>query len=318
MQREQGLSLIELLVVMGIIAAITSVAIGMIRRGDSTTLSEAAARVIRADLRLARGSARRAGLGSVVRISPSERLVEVWPSELGGSWHFEDATGARGTQVQVGGKLVDGGYLSRCIECDGSSSTVLGSYPFFDVPNGFRMSLAVNPTAGAAGVLATRPGIFKLTLTDAGALIGEVILAPQGEKIAIETRDGVVPAGVWTEVSLAYDRTTLAVIVSGVTYAAIPESRSVATSPRGPLTVGSGGFVGRMDEARLIVMGAGEISDLPGRVDVLGDEDIVIHFDDRGRLSTAHHSKDISFELSADEDDESTARIEVLLSGLIR
>ncbi len=318
MQRNSGLSLIELLVVMGVIAAITSVAIGMIRRGDGTTMSEAAARVVRADLRLARGSAQRAGLGTVVRVSPSERVVEIWPSELGGSWHFEDSTGARGTQVQLGGALVDGGYLSRCIECTGSSSTVLGDYPFFDVPNGFRMSLAINPAAGSGGVLVERPGILKLTLTDDGALLGEVVLGPQGEKVALETRAGVVESGAWTEVALSYDRTNVTLTVSGVTYASIPANRSVATKPLGPLTVGGGGFVGRLDEARLIVMGAGEVTDLPGRVDVLAEEDIVIHFDDRGRLNPSHHSKAVSFELSADDDEETKSKIEVLLSGLIR
>lgn len=318
MQRNQGLSLIELLVVMGIIAAVTSVAIGMIRRGDSTTLAEAGARVIRADLRLARSTARRVGLGSVVRISGAERTVEIWPAQLGGSWHFEDMAGSRGTVIELGGTLVEGGYLSRCLECTGASATVLGDYPFYDAPNGLRMTIAVNPQGGSGGVLASRPGVFKLSVTDEGALLGQVVLAPKGERLTLETRDGVVAPGVWSVVSLSYDRTVFQVSVADVVYAEKAARATLSTASQGPLIVGGGGYVGRLDEARLMVMPSGEVSDLPGRVDVATENDIVVHFDAKGRLHRTHHKKGISILLSADEDTDSQASIVVEMSGLIR
>ena len=315
---ELGLTIVELLVVMSILAVIAGVGVGMMTRRDRTLETEASARLIRAQLRLARASALRAGTGSVVRIDREEQTVIVHPVEVAGNWHLEDDRGSRNLRMIVAGSFVEGGVLGNCMKLAGDSAD-LGGYPFFDVREGFRLALWVNAESGKPGKLAVLDQAFELSVNDAGALEAELSLGKQGDEITLRTRPGVVVPGTWTRVALAYDRVEATLSAKNVVYARRRDDRPVGTVPNAHLHLGGNDFAGLLDEVRLDVVGEGNRAEIATRLEVVEGSDVLIRFDGRGRLDSRVHPKAARIALkNFDEEDGADIAIRIERSGVIR
>lgn len=313
---DQGFTLAELMVVLGLIAAIASVALAMIRKQDPQAILDASAKLVRANLRVARNSARKAGTAALVRISTTDRTVQAFPSDIGGNWHFEDMTGSRGSRIS-GAAIVPGGKLGMCARAGGAAID-LGDYPYFEAKDGFRFEVAIKPEIMGANEIINRPGAFRLALLESGGLVGEIHCGEGNETVRIETRGGLVRTGEWTRVAIAYDRLELALEANGVTYARIQETRPV-NEPSGSLTLGGkGGLQGFFDEARLDVVIADAAEEINKRIDIAGQGDIVARFDELGRLDRRFHERPVEILMTVGEGEGMKKTVvKVDLSGVV-
>jgi hypothetical protein len=310
------MTLMELLVVFGLLSVITGVGVSMMRKQDKGVMLATTARQIRANLRVARTSARKSGAGSMVRIAAGTGRIEAFPVEVGGNWHFEDDTGARGTRV-AGVPVVDGGWMGRCARLNGGALD-LGSYPFFATKDGLRLSFWIKVDRAGGCELAGRDRVFHFGVRDDGAFTADVQVGEQGESVRLETRGGLLRAGEWTKVAMAYDRMELAIEVRGVVYARRSETRVLTNDAPGHLTVGGRGFVGLIDEVRYdVIQGMGS-EELPKGIGIGEDRDIVVRFDDLGRLDVRFHQQPIRIPLRALADETRTDQVVVDTSGVVR
>ena len=323
MRRQAGMTLMELLVVMGIIAMIAGVSVGLIKKGDRGLTLEVNAKLIRSALRQARNSAIETGVGAIVRLDAENAVIESAVVENGGNWHFEDDTGSRGTTIS-GGQYADGGKLGRCVELSGGEVD-LGAYPWYAAVNGFRIETWIKPAEIATGTIVSRESAFKLALTEEGGLVAEFKVGEQqGDGVRLETRDGLLQADRWYRVALGYDRIQGRIEVDGVVRAQRRESRPLTRDAVSKLVIGSSasGFKGLVDEMRYSVVMDAVAEALGVGADVDPEADNIIRFDGQGRLDPVFHIRPAELRLIGDaveEDGErAVERIRVEMSGAIR
>ncbi|MCB9831974.1 MAG: hypothetical protein H6807_05815 [Planctomycetes bacterium] len=323
--RAGGMTILELLVVMTIIALMSAVTVGMIRRGDTTLTVEVNGRLVRSILRQARNSALSTGGGVMVRLDPERSIIEASPMELGGNWHFEDETGARRTTVPGSLELVEEGKMGRALKL-GGGAVDLGQSVQFGGDQGLRVQLWVKAERLTDGHLLTRENGYRLSLTETGAIRAELPVGEQKDRISLETRDGLLRPGRWTRVAFGYDRIELAIEVDGVLQAFRPESRPIFEDGKPPQLSLGGGFEGLIDEVRVDVARSGVVEEIARSCDIGPGCDLIVRFDGKGRLDRRFHKQPVRIVLSgeAPEDGEEGAgkRIEEVIkvefSGAIR
>ncbi len=306
---------------MGLIAVMTGIGVGMMRKRDSNLTTEINGRLLRSILRQARNSAKVSGTGVVVRLDAEDSLVAASPIILGGCWHFEDERGARNTKIDSAVELVEEGWMGRAAKLSGSSVD-LGSYSWYVATQGFRVQLWIKAEQANGGVIFLRQNSFKLTLTQEGALNGEVIVGKQNETVATKTRDGLIAVGKWHEVALSYDRLELIVEVDGVRFAVKPEQRRMFVDQKSHLILGGSGFKGLADEMRYDVALDGKVEEFSTGVDVLKEGDLLVRFDGNGRLDRRFHTKPAVIILQGDPPDDQSdpiqERVRIEFTGAIR
>ncbi len=323
MRNDRGMTLLELLVVMAIIAAVTGVAVGLIKRRDKGLLLESNARLVRASLRLARNAAINSGVGSLIRLDPEDLAVEAAIVEQAGVWHFEDDRGSRGMRVD-GGTIEEGGKLGRCLEVTGGEVD-LGSYPWFDAVYGFRLGFWIRLEELKGGSLASRGSVFHLSLGREGGLEAELGLGgAQPDRVRISTGPHLLAPGRWTHVALLYDGVAIRIEVDHVLRAERRESRPLVREPKAHLALGGAGdgITARMDEVRYDAILEGEREVFSVGIDVAEDSDLLVHLDGQGRLDPRFHRRPVRLVLMTDAVEEGadpeTEVITVELSGAIR
>lgn len=310
-----GMTLIEVLVVLTLIGAISAFGVAMMRKQDKGLMLDTGARVIRSSLRIARNSARKSGSGAIVRISPVDRSVQAYPVEIAGNWHFEDDTGAYGRRIQGGVPIVEGGMLGKCAKTQGASID-LGNYPMFDSRDGFRFGIWLKTDRPASGTIVSRAKSFRLGLNESGALTAELQVGDQNESLRMETRPGVVTPGKWIYVAIAYDRVEFTIEAQNVVFARQLEARPTARA-QGNLLLG-GGVPGSFDEARFDVVVAEQEETLKGRVAIDSKEDIIVRFDAEGRLDRRRHSKPVEVKLFIEDEPETQATVFLDFAGVVQ
>ncbi len=323
MRKDRGMTLLELLVVMAIIAAVTGVAVGLIKRRDKGLLLESNARLVRASLRLARNAAVNSGVGSLIRLDPDDLAVEAAIVEQAGVWHFEDDLGSRGMRTD-GGTIEEGGKLGRCVHIAGGEVD-LGSYPWFDAVHGFRLGFWLRLGDAEAGSLASRGGVFRLSVNREGGLDAELGLGgPQTDRVRLSTGAGLLAPARWTHVALLYDGVAIRIEVDHVLRAERAESRPLVREPKAHLALGGAGdgVKARFDEVRYDAILEGEREVFSVGIDVAEDSDLLVHLDGQGRLDPRFHRRPVRLILVTDavEEDAEPERevITVELSGAIR
>lgn len=318
---DSAFTIVELLVVMGLMAVLAGITVGMLRKQDRGLIVEANARLVRSAFRLARSSARGSGSGALVRIDAEANTVATYPVEVAGNWHFEDFTGGRNRAVTHTGDIVDKGLLGRCLSLAGGSVD-LGTSPMFNPSEGFRFSLWVAPETPGGVDLVRKENGFRLFLNEEGGLRAWLRVGSQAESVEASTRPGVVRAGAWSKVTLSYDRVALSVAVNDVVYAERNETRRVYSDTSGRLQIGGGqgGFKGLVDEARMDVISFGETDNVSPRIEFTEGSSLVARFDGRGRLDRRFHKEAVVVRMRVDEteEEEKEITIRIELSGVIR
>jgi len=251
----RGLTLLELLMVMTIIGLVFGLGV---RAFSGLDLGRGAdADLLRGALRAARASAISERHGAAVEIASDpasgRESLRLRRMRTLGTWHFERPDG-RGTDdltaaPLAGVRQIDDGHLGRALGFlgagrEGRVEIALESVPTYDLREGFAIEVMVRleePTGGTICRLGTRPNVAGLECTDGGGLRGWV--APSytdsigrevvGGRVDIDLPRGTLLEDRWTRLALAYDRTSLRLLVDDFLAGVAP-----AEGPLAPLVDG--------------------------------------------------------------------------------
>ncbi|HYC76156.1 MAG TPA: prepilin-type N-terminal cleavage/methylation domain-containing protein [Planctomycetota bacterium] len=342
----EGMTLLELLVVMAIVATMFGVAVGSVSRTGKAGALDGAARTARAYLKRARVLAMKEGALSRVTFTPADperRRNAGFATQftrVAGTWHFDDPAGARalgGEQTWAtvyGGAPEPDGRLRGGLRMTAASRVVtppLTEYPGYDPSRGFSLFLDIRPDE--AGTIArfgeplgsTSAWIFRLesdgSLTaelettqafDAAASGGD---ARKPRTVALKTGSDVIERGQWARVGLVYDGVTAEIVAHGVSEASALEARDLDVPPGGALILG-GGLAGVIDEAVYQVAEAETFTDMEGGVDLAPQQGpVTVRFDRYGKLNEKFHDGPVAISLVHEG---RTTTVTVEPSGVVR
>jgi len=235
----RGLTLLELLLVMGLMALLFGVGIGMFTSLDLQ--SRTAAAEVQTVLRSANNWAAARSGPARVRIDRERGALRAEGMAVIGTWHFEslpvrgafdldgsaygcvlDEDGFQGRAVAVGGR---GAHVEIPVEDDAA----------FDLTHGFTIECALRPSGGGAGRVVAIGSACGLDAMGAGRLRGWFVAVRKDEsgakketgRVLIESEPGVLPLGRWSRVALRYDRHRFELLVENVPVASVLETAAV-------------------------------------------------------------------------------------------
>lgn len=326
-----GMTLIELLIVMGIVAVVLGAGLGALAGIDTGSASAIA--VVNSSLRsannwaVARRAPARIAFDSEANTIHAEGLAVI------GTWHFETnpprgAFGLNGSYQGV--EHVDDGYLGKALDLEGAEeggvySVPVHASPTYDLSSGFQIAFAAKPVGkGAARVLAIGETL-AVEFTSNGAIKawfkGErreenAVVTPSG-KVLAETSPGLLRVGSWSRILVSYDRRELAIFVEGVP-AARTSDEAYVTKVTGPLVVGAPRrqWPGRIDSLVVSAVAADEVIDLPEGVSFAETAPKQVVFAAGGGLDRRAHAGPVRFSL--DFEDGTSEQIEVGVYGTVQ
>jgi prepilin-type N-terminal cleavage/methylation domain-containing protein len=329
-RRVQGFTLIELIVVIGLVAVLLGMGVGLVARikvGD-----RAAVGIVENVLRSAHNSAVAGDAGARVVIDVPGRALQAFGLKVVGTWHFEDVPirGAFGVEgATLGGELVPSGFTGRALSFVGQPSRSHVEIPVqldpaFDLGRGFGLSCAVRTSTSDGGDLLTIGESMGLSTIDDGGL--RAWFAPEiveedgerrrGSRVVLATETGLLRPGHWSQVEVQYDRATLSVLVDGALVAHLAETAPV-WKVEGPLVLSPSGtpFPGAIDALVVSAVAGEDRRELPQGVgfDATGPKQIV--FAAGGVLDRSVHREPVRLGLKFDDGRE--ARILVNLHGTV-
>ena len=325
-----GMTLIELLIVMGIVAVILGAGLGALAGID--TGSAPALAVVNSSLRsannwaVARRAPARVAFDSKTNTIHAEGLAVI------GTWHFETSP-PRGAFALNGSyqgvDIVDDGYLGMALDLEGAEEGGNYSVPVhasstYDLSSGFQVAFSAKPVGKGTGRVLAIGETLGVELTSNGAIkawfYGErreenSVVTPSG-KVLAETSPGLLRIGSWSRVLVSYDRRELAIFVEGVP-AAQTSDEAFVIKVSGPLVVGAPRrqWPGRIDSLVISAVAANEVIDLPEGVSFAETAPKQVVFAAGGGLDRRIHSEPVRFAL--DMEDGTSEQIEVGVYGTV-
>ncbi len=305
-------TLIELIIVMGIIALLLGAGVGMIARLHVT--DRAAVGIVQNTLRSARNWSVAREAPARVRIDTEARTIQAFGMSVIGTWHFEDmpVRGAFGTEgVSTGGRIVPDGFTGSALSFAGEpprSHVVVPVQldPAYDLSRGFSIACAVRLARESGADLLEIGDSAGISVTDDGAVRGwfaPVIVQEDGETrrgtpVALVTESGFLRANRWSEIEFQYDRENLRVLVDGAVVATLAESSEV-WAVEGPLSLSPSqtAFPGAIDALVISAVAGEERRDLPKGVEFVEGSPTEIVFGAGGGLDRVVHREPVQLSL---------------------
>lgn len=294
--RSRGFTLIEMLVVMGVISVLLGLGIGFLQRGDTSV--DQALSILRTELRGASLTARTYAAPTQVIITPARDQM---PSDLRSrtlvplaSWHLEpdEIFLNPALRPDLAG-LEEPGRFGRGLRPDDEVAQPLFSVPIrpanFPLREGFVLRLDVK--------LERAEGMVVLRLGDGVSLEVGADLIPELRMVraagarrgpgSIIVGERPVPLGRWCTLEVLHDGSELALTVDGVeTRQDAPGSLYQTAEDRLEISPANGPIHGVVDEIALLGYELGESRLLPVEIDLVGLP-AVLSFGRRGRLEEA-------------------------------
>lgn len=307
-----GFTLVELIVVMGIIALMIGAGIGLVARLRVT--DRAAVGVVNSTLRAARNWSVAREAPARVRIDPERNSIQAFGMSVIGTWHFEDmpVRGAFGTEgTSLGGKIVPDGFTGSALSFVGEPARsrvemAVQLDPAFDLSRGFSIACAVRPSSDDGGDLLAIGESAGIAMSDDGAV--RAWFAPEivqedgerrrGSRVALDTDGGWLRANRWSEVEVQYDRARLAVIVDGTLVASLAETAPV-WKVESPLVISpsNSAFPGAIDALVIAAVNGEDRRDLPKGVAFAAGSPREIVFAAGGGLDRVLHREPVRLTL---------------------
>ncbi len=328
--RNAGFTLIELIVVMGLMAMLFGIGVGML-----TALNpgkRAALGLVQNMLRSARNNAVARSAPARVRIDPSSGEIVAAGMDVLGTWQFE-TLGLEGSSgddgVCMGGVLIDDGFLGKALSFQGAPAGAHGEValqenPTFDLREGFMLECALkleNSDGGRALDIGLVAGLecrangslrawFRPAVTSASGVVSG------GGIVAVDSAPGVWRTGSWMRVEVTYDRRLLRLSLDGVEIA-----RAQADDPvwklQAPLVIGDPrmAFPGAIDALSIYAVVDSAKAVLPRTVSFAPDVPREIVFSADGALDRELFSAPLSIGL--EYEDGAKARVVVNVYGTV-
>ena len=321
-RRAAGFTLVELLVVCGLLAVVLGLSVGALARVGQSTAVRGGERILRAALTRARRSAMEQGTLSRVLVDPGdgERPVTVTLAVADEvvTLHFEaaEANGllmGRNQYARLsGGELVDGGTLGRCVQLSGGAVSC-GRDAGLDPSSGFLLEMDVFPDELEGQAFAFGDGIV-LELAPDGSLTASIEFADQ-ERVTLSTEPDILAKGAWARIGLSVDGLEIRLLAHGVAQAIRPERR-LPNRPRREAQLELGrGFSGRLDEVLYRTLDEEPAERLDGTVSLESSVPQVLRFDAQGRLDRRLHDGPVVIALLGEAE---SVRITINLQGVVR
>lgn len=295
-----GVTLIELIVVMSIIALLSIVALGSMHAMATQNAREGAITALQTFLRVARMRATQSGQGVQVLWAGGGCVVNDY--RLIAAWHLEaDTKGARGIDavLQDDGQpvTITDGAIGLCYQFNWDGGSLPPSYsqswdqyiespnvPIFEQREGLAFGIWVrwdyNRTDGAEVILAGRNG-WALRCDPGGRVYAELV-TDDGSYTTAAYR---LEHGEWTHVELRYNNITLGLLVNGVERESVIARGLVERG--GALLMGQK-LLGCLDEPRFYAGGSRHWQK-PAGAQIWVSEPLWV-WDRQGQLDIAYHA----------------------------
>jgi len=314
-----GFTLLELLLVIGIIGVLAGIGLGMFATFDPGR--RAAVGLVQNVLRQAHQTAIARRAPAVVRFDPEGGALVAEALEVAGTWHFESPAleGGRGIDAVArgfpGDPLTDRGYTGRALDFEQGGRTAevridLAQDPLLDPRRGFNLEVALRPARLAAAKVVDLGGVVQLLLRADGGVDGRITTRRidelgrevAGPPVTVRSAPAALRPGRWTRVALGYDRRELTLHADGVPLGVRAEEREL-WDPKGPLSLGNpgGGWSGALDQLVLATVRASEAFVLPTGVSIDPSAPRLVRFLAGGSLDPALHAERVSIALVFDD-----------------
>lgn len=310
-KQRAGLTLLELLLVMILMALLFGAGMGSIASLDLGRRQ--ALGLVQSTLSAARNTALLRRAPARVEFEVGGNRMTACAMSVVGTWHFEDAglRGAFGLDAQAAGpKLVDDGYLGKALSFTGGEAPKLEvdvmRDPAYRFEAGFALELALRPEGSRACSVVDVGRAFGLQMTGTGALRAWFLPLQEtqgggsrpGNHVVVESPPGSLTAGRWSRVRVHYDRRSLKLEVDGELVAELADDTPVYALC-GMLVVGSAErtLQASVDSLVISTWAASESTQLPEGVTFGPETPARVAFDAEGRLERAEHEGDVQIDL---------------------
>lgn len=326
-----GVTLLELVVVIAIIATLLGLGLGAFRRMDSS--DRQAIGQVKDALREARLFARARSAPATLIIDAEAGAVYATGLTAVGNWHFEDLDGIGWPLDAVLERAtLTTGVLGFGVELvDDAQLRLVDPPPSFDSPHGFGVDLFVAPADEPRPMtILERNGSWALGLDSHGDLEITLMLRkppePGIDVASEEFRMSVpglrLPADRLTQLMVVFDGRRLHVSVDGrraVEDTLFTEARQIVVTSGLAITTGVAPthFRGRMDELRLSSVVVADHTPLPNDVVLVGPSRLV-HIDALGHLDASRHAAPEVVHMTWDVDPPIDLYVEMGLMGSVR
>ncbi|HXG60990.1 MAG TPA: LamG-like jellyroll fold domain-containing protein [Planctomycetota bacterium] len=291
--REGGLTLLELLVVIVILALVLGLSVTFLQDAGKDLGVVASANHVAALFRAARDRARASGAPAWVVFDVPRRAAHLLVKETAAEWHFEDPpeAGAFGRDARIRNGTRVPGRVGQGIQLSGGGTIHGGDVPFPGVDPGFAVELWFQRRAGRTGrgVLCTLAEGVELAAEADGRIVG------RAGGLSVSSGASRVPPEAWCHVQLLYSGRDLRLYVNRVPVDVRPGQAGWTPAGAAFIVGGErGGFAGIVDEVRVsrLLPGeeyvlAGEAAfEFPAGTAVPPDGKIAVAFDAEGRLES--------------------------------
>jgi hypothetical protein len=303
--RRAGMTLLELVLVMFLLALILGSGVGFFAGQDFGRKQVPG--LVRNVLRCAQNTALASRGPARVRIDKAAGAL--WGESLitVGTYQFEgrEVLGLGPAGAAAPENFDARGYLGACFHPGGklraTAEIPLERDPAFDLTLGFSLEIALlRESEGGGRVLSLGPSdapTLGLDVGPSGALrarfrtrVGGIDSDKPGGSVILQSDPGLVGVGGWVEVRMRYDRVRFELFLDGVRVAAQDEE-SYVWKVDAPLILSDPAlpFPGRLDSLVIGVQVAGEPTRLPETVRFSGDTPATVHFAASGGLDRTAH-----------------------------
>jgi prepilin-type N-terminal cleavage/methylation domain-containing protein len=326
LRRTSGFTLIEMIAVMGIMALLFGMGIGMLSTLDPG--KRAALGLVQNVVRAARNNAIARAAPARVRLDVAERTLTSNGMDVLGTWQFEsmDLAGSSGIDgVTRGGHLLEHGYLGHALSFSGGGSGAHAQIhvqqdPGFTLREGFMIQCAVLFTGstgarvldiGSVAGLETRPdgslrAWFKPELISTSGVVSG------GGIQAVDSPAGLLAPNRWTRIAVTYDRRLLKLLVDGVEVGR-SASEDFVWSLQGPLLIGDPRipFQGAIDALTILGVVDSDVISLPKGVNFASTAPRQIVFSEDGALDRELYRGPLDIGLEYEDGSKGVVRINV-------
>jgi prepilin-type N-terminal cleavage/methylation domain-containing protein len=328
-----GLTLIELLLVMGLLAVLLGAGLGSL--ASLNPGERAAVGLLQDALRSAHNSAVSRMASARVRIDPKTHTLVTEGLQVVGTWHFEDsrlsgAEGLGGVFIGMDGDVFEHGWIGNAIDFGESPrgaevEFAIQDDPIFDVSHGFAIDLHVRPHSLASARLLEIPDVLEVDLTGSGGVKMRLYrkatesttgFERRGAGLTLESEGGVLREDRWVHLSLTYDRRQARILADGMLVAStsgdfelwrIENSLRLGGRSAPPPCV--------VDELAIAVVVASEVIELPGDVSLDKDTPRLVQFAPGGALDPTVHMEPV--EIGLEFPSGKTDRVRVGMYGTV-